>query len=233
MFLTELLAELKLELFMRKIFVPSFLNFRWIIFLVLVLIQFSLAQFIQSQLQEQLRSIDGMTPWIWILALGQITLVATGEALLTLVGFSIVAPAEFDSLGNKVSRSCAFNQLLIEILRSWGSILRGLLLFLVPGLIRMFRYLFVPFVVLLHPRYWEGKVDVLKESARITGSLTTKEWCVLILVKLGFPLALSFVSDGAGQFWLTPLATLSVVVLESGLVLITLHWMSRTFEKRL
>ena len=209
------------------------LNGKLFTLLGLVFFQFSMSHFFQNQLQEELRSSEGMTHFVWLLALGQIVLVVAGEALVVLTSFSLVAISDFTSLKAKAPLSSVLNQLLIEILRSWGSILRGLLLFIVPGIVRMFRYFFVIYVVLLHPEYWLGKIDALKESARVTRLLTAKEWSFLIALKLGAPLMLSFFSEGAGQVGVTPLATMGAVVLECVLILITVNWMILTLKKRI
>src|SRR5690606_15340708 len=42
------------------------------------------------------------------------------------------------------------------------------LLFLIPGLVKMIRLIFVPLVVMIYRPYHEGKVDALKESSRLT-----------------------------------------------------------------
>ena len=56
----------------------------------------------------------------------------------------------------------------IETLRTLPVIVLHLVLFVIPGLVKMIRLIFVPFVVQIHRPYQNGKVDALKESAHLT-----------------------------------------------------------------
>lgn len=58
--------------------------------------------------------------------------------------------------------------LFVEGLRMTGHILMWAILFVVPGLYKQIRYIFVPFVVLFDPEYKNGKVDALSQSSELT-----------------------------------------------------------------
>lgn len=197
----------------------------------LLLLQFTFNTFLQATLQEEIRSPDGTSPLIWLLALGQILLTVGGEALITLTAVTAILQQDYLSLKSWTRLGSVIQQLMIEILRAWGSILRGLLLFIVPGILRMLRFLFVPYVVLFNPNYWKGKRDALSESEKITQLLSTTDWWILMALKVAAPVGMGLLYDGKDHFWISPLATLSTLVLECFVVLLTIFWMSRTYKK--
>lgn len=79
--------------------------------------------------------------------------------------------------------------LMVEGLRMTGNILMWSILFLIPGLYKQIKYLFVPFVVLFDSQYHSGKVDALKRSSQLTSGLF---WILSLLVFISFSLDLGF-----------------------------------------
>ena len=58
--------------------------------------------------------------------------------------------------------------LFVEGLRMTAYILLWSIAFIIPGIYKQVRYIFVPFVVLLDLRYQKGEVDALEQSAELT-----------------------------------------------------------------
>lgn len=58
--------------------------------------------------------------------------------------------------------------LFVEGLRMTAYVILWSVAFVIPGIYKQVRYLFVPFVVLLDPHYQKGEVDALERSAELT-----------------------------------------------------------------
>ncbi len=98
------------------------------------------------------------------------------------------------------------NQVAIESVRSMAAVFYRLPFFIVPGVVEIFRLLFVAHVVLLEPAYQRGQVDALEASREAI----RMRWGVVLVVTIAY-LALSAGIDfltqgesGAGWFWEAP-----------------------------
>ena len=79
--------------------------------------------------------------------------------------------------------------LVSEQLRVASGIVIGLVMGIFPGLLRMVRWAFVPFIVTTNPAYTQGEVDALKYSEKLTKGLIGSIalfWLVLALSDLVF-----------------------------------------------
>lgn len=74
--------------------------------------------------------------------------------------------------------------LTIESLRALGQIAVGLLLFIIPGIIRMIKYAFIPFIVQFHPQYLKGSADALKLSRELCKGVLFKITIILVLLQV-------------------------------------------------
>jgi hypothetical protein len=106
-----------------------------------------------------------------------IAFVALAELCFTLIWSAawIVAIAELADASNSErvanpSRSLAinFNQVLVELVRSLGSVLWRTPLLIVPALVRYVRLAFIPLVVLFDGDYRQGRADALAVSSRLS-----------------------------------------------------------------
>jgi len=70
-----------------------------------------------------------------------------------------------------------------ERLKAFLIILMGLLVFIIPGLVKKIHYIFVGFVVFFNRDYKEGKISVLKYSKQLTKGL--RLWIFLWLIGVG------------------------------------------------
>ena len=75
----------------------------------------------------------------------------------------------------------------IESLRVLGRVVLGLLLFVVPGLIRVIQYYFVGYVLQFDPRYEKGQLDALEGSKSLVKG---RAWPVVVVLTLVFLLSL-------------------------------------------
>lgn len=212
--------------FLKTLHFPSLL-----LCFLLIFLAFSFQSALNQRLQDILQSHDGIGHEIWFLASFQIILSILGEALVFLALFSGLFHSRISKTLAQTKFSELLNQLLIEICRSWGHVLRGFLLFLIPGFLRMIKLFFVPYIILSSSRYWRGEIDVLEESKKITQGLPFSAWTLVLSLKIIFPLILGLYTDGNEQIWITPLATLIGVVLEFLLALITVYLVFQVFDR--
>lgn len=189
-------------------------------------------QLINSQLEVALMSEDGGTSAL--IGYGIVSLFS-GLLFPVLLTASLLyglyrthrspeSPADF------LHRS--FNQLLIETLRSWGSVLLWGLFLILPGLVRMFELIFVPYVVTALKSYENGQVDALKKSRH----LVYKHWFILSLVLSAntlVSLALTDLLDPWRILWRTPASGLAIVFLELVINTVTVQLLFRFFAKAL
>lgn len=85
--------------------------------------------------------------------------------------------------------------LFVEGLRMTGYILLWSILFILPGLYKQIRYLFVPFVVLFDSLYHRGEVDALDRSSQLSKGIF---WALLFLFMASFGVDILF--DMKSQF---------------------------------
>lgn len=199
---------------------------------MLILLVFSGQLWINQSLQEALQDPGGVSSQIWILAVLQIMVILISESLIFLFAFSFLFLHHLKPTLNHTPPAALWNQLMIELVRSWGHVLRGFLLFIIPGLIRYTQLFFVPFIVAADPRYWEGKVDALAESKRLMKTLPFHSWFLVIILKISLPLCIGLLSDGADQFWITPAVALALVSLELVFILVTTAYLFRLFQRQ-
>lgn len=122
-------------------------------------------------------------------------------------------------------------QLVIETLRAWGKILLWSLLFVFPGFIRYIAYVLVPFVVAISPAYERGEVDALTASTALVKKYWLEILTLIFVFHLMIPLILTVFFDEYRLLNQTPLASLSLSLLDAYLFLIATQCFLWVFQK--
>lgn len=192
---------------------------------ILIALYDSIDQLISHQIEQILRSPNGLGPQIWLFGFMSLFAGLFFPLLITLVilyglkksahslpthphnQLPIIAWGEF------LSRN--ISPLSIETLRSWGKSLMWAYLLIVPGFVRFISYLFVPFIVCFSRNYQDGKLDALQYSAQIFKKRWKSFLFLVVLFQIAIPILLTSVADSYRVIWETPLASLVVSLIET------------------
>lgn len=171
------------------------------IFLAL-LISGSLDQFINSKIEAILRSPQGLSQTIWFYGAVSIFSSLFFPAIISFFAsfglarsiqdfeYSQFVPASFDRFFSE-----NFELSFLETIRAWGKTFLWTFVFIIPGIVKFFLYLPVPFVVFFSKRYHAGEVDALKLAQKIA----KKYWFWFLIYMLMFtfilPMTLSLGMD--------------------------------------
>lgn len=196
-------------------------------------------QSISAQVEEALRNPQGMNTAVYFY--GFLSLICSLFFPIVLLLLSLWAlrsaaqPASPESAWSRFSHFFKhyLPQLVIETLRAWGKILLWSLLFIIPGVIRYFTYVLVPFVVVQSPGYDRGEQDALETST----SVFKRKWVSIVGLILFFhlmiPLLLTVFFDEYRLLNQTPLASLGLSLLDAYLFLIATQCFLLVFQKGL
>lgn len=171
------------------------------IFLAL-LISGSLDQYINSKIEAILRSPQGLSQTIWIYGSVSIFSSLLFPLIITFfASFALARSIQDTEYGQFVPPSLKsffasnFELSFLETIRSWGKTFLWTFLFIIPGIVKFFLYIPVPFVVFFSKRYQAGQVDALKLSQKIA----KKHWFWLLIYMAMFtfilPMTLSLGLD--------------------------------------
>lgn len=171
------------------------------IFLAL-LISGTLDQFINSKIEAILRSPQGLSQTIWLY--GSISIFSSlffPLVITFIASFALARSIQNQDYSRFIPTSLLdfvgehFELSFLETIRSWGKTFLWTFLFIIPGIIKFFLYMPVPFVVLFSKRYQDGEVDALKLAQKIA----KKHWFWLLVYMTMFtfilPMALSLGMD--------------------------------------
>ena len=150
-------------------------------------------QEISSKIQTIISS-GQLTPLaIWIPISVSLGLLINTSSILAILSGNSLIPAPALQSPIKVVKFIRHHLsfLMRESLRMYGKILSWSFLFLVPGLVKLVQFYFVPFVVALDPLYSQGKQDALKHSQRLAKGQMWKLGLLSITFSLLIPLLLS------------------------------------------
>lgn len=195
----------------------------WLIF-ILVTAQSSLDHWITGQMQNFLADPQGTSPMIYLYALFSIICALMFSSLLTVMVVSALQKNWVDATEN-------LNQVLIETLRSWGRIIKWSFLLILPGMVKLLRLSFVPFVVLLSPAYKKGTVDALDESEKLAHGELFSLLIVFVVMTGILPIVLTSF-DEFKIIWRTPVASLLYHLVEAILAVIFCLWLLRIYRRR-
>jgi hypothetical protein len=176
---------------LRSIGIPLFL---------LTVVAGSIDQLITDQMQAQLMSPHGASPTVWLWGIGSLLLNLLAPILGMLITLAAISKQK-SWLGFLKQN---LNQNLIEELRSWGKSLIWCFALVMPGLIRFFQYLFVPFVVCFDPEYQAGRKDALETSRDLARGRLLSLVSLFFLFSVMIPLLLTNF-DSVQVIWKTPL----------------------------
>ena len=209
--------------------------------LLITLIGSSLEYYTTQRLQEILRSPQGLHPSLYLFILLSLLTGLLFPLAASLFGFvalknnledALVSqaslPQKKDSLATQVCGN--FEQLCIETLRCWGSIITWGLFLFVPALVRYFQLQAVPLVVLLDPEYAAGKIDALKASRKFVHSHAFKILGLLFVFHLFLPLLLTVLFDQYTILWQTPVAAMILAAVETFLILYSMQILFNLYQ---
>jgi hypothetical protein len=194
----------------------------WIFALTFFFILFD--QLLGDAIQADLGSMEGITWRLWVWGFLSMLLSICAPIILNLLVIYAVKP-----VANPFKKN--LNQSLIEELRALGSVMLWSILFIIPGLIRLAQYVFVPFIVTLSQRYQDGELDALAGSRSVSGKMFLKVIGILVVFTVIFPLILTS-WDEYHIFWMHPVGNLLMTAVQSvlsimfGLILLKL-WESK------
>lgn len=175
----------------------------------------SLDQFFSSEIENSLRSPDGITPWTWLYGIFSFAIGLVGPLILTLTVLyglsrqsgSVKTWSQFWSKNWQLT--------FIETLRSWGRSMSWGILLILPGLYHFFLYTLVPFVVAFSQAYSSGEKDALKYSTQLVKNHWVRILAIVVFFHLLLPLTLSAYTDEYKTLWLTPLTSLGINLIDT------------------
>jgi hypothetical protein len=170
---------------LKKIAIPLFF---------VLMISTLIDQTLNSQLENVLMS-DSPGSSIWYLATAALISGLFFPLLTTMLCLYGIIKLRRPDVQLVSFSSRVLESLTIEALRSWGSMLRWGVFFIIPGLIRALQMTFVPYVVCLNVNYENGKIDALKSSQKICKQTLWPTLFVVIIFQIVVPLTLTDTLD--------------------------------------
>lgn len=187
---------------LRTFNLPRAIKIAFLPIFLALLIAGNLDQFINLKIEGILRSPNGLSQMIWMY--GFLSIFSSLLFPLIVSFFASFALSksiqnheynQFKPFSLKTFLGDNFELSFIETLRAWGKTFLWTFLFIIPGLIKFFLYIPVPFVVFFSRRYQNGEVDALKLSQKIS----RKHWFWLAVYMMMFtfvvPMILSISLD--------------------------------------
>lgn len=184
MILSDLHQEVMTASFMRVVKRSGILIF------ITSLLTTLLDQWITNNMDDILKSPDGLGPRLWIfggLSLLVGLVVPVIQFLLVLAGKSPAGILVFLKQNFKLS--------LIEMMRAWGNSMTWAFLFIVPGFVYYIRYLFVMFIVCDDAKYAAGEIDALKKSVSLSRGIWWKLFALFFVFAIVIPLLMTFFDE--------------------------------------
>jgi hypothetical protein len=170
---------------------------------MLTLITTSLDQLITDHMQAELMSPHGASPTVWLWGISSMALNLVMPLIGLLITLAVLAKNPENSWWKFLRQN--LNQNLIEAFRSWGKALSWSFALILPGLIRFFQYLLVPFVVCFDPEYRAGHRDALETSRALSRGRLLSLVGVFFAFSILVPLVLTSF-DSKQLLWKTPVA---------------------------
>jgi hypothetical protein len=173
---------------------------------IATLVYLLLDQWVTQTVQAQLFS-QSVNEWVlWGLVSISVLVNFIFPLVMLVVVFSALHPTTLSLQKAKY--------LIIEQMRAWGKSALWTLALILPGLIKMVQFLFVPLVVLSDADYQKGSVDALKQSCKLSRKVFWSMGFALILFMIVLPLGLSPLNEYK-QFASSPTTALPLSVLET------------------
>ena len=184
-------------------------------------------QTLTGLMEQELLNPEGATAMIWVF--GALSF-ALGLLTPLVMVFVILSVWRFPNESLLLIAQKHLGYLAKEEMRVMGkSLLWGLLL-IVPGIIRFFQCLFVPFVVLLDPQYQNGQADALQSSWARVRRVWFRLALLFLFFGLGVPLLMT-TFDGYRSLIEQPITALPLFFVELT-ILIVFQWsVLKTWER--
>lgn len=186
-----------------------------------------LDQVMTELIQDELMSEMGASAWIWVY--GGFTFAA---GLLGPLLVSFLALSAWRHQGTSLLQVARqhLGYLVKEEMRVLGKTLLWSLLLIIPGIIRFFQLLFVPYVVLLDGTYQQGEADALKRSWVFVRRVWGRLLGLVLFFGLVWPVAFTSLDE-----WRSlrdqPLTAFPLVLVDLTVIL-TFHWLIlKSWEK--
>lgn len=189
--------------------------------------------YVSSQVENAIRDPRGLSNAVYLYGFLSMVISLIFPILLILICLFGLSEYEkpFSALVGFFKRY--LNQMMIEILRSWGKILQWSLLLIIPGVIKYLFYTLVPFVVTESRTYDRGETDALEMSTRLVKK--NFGWILLLvfIFHILIPGMLTSLFDEYRLLWQTPVACLLLNLLDTYLLLLGTQCFLLIFRKSL
>jgi hypothetical protein len=186
------------------------------------LVYLLLDQWVTQTVQAQLFSESVNEGLLWCLV-----------ALSLLINFIfplVMLVVVFSALHQSVGLMDHIKYLIIEQMRAWGKSALWTLAFIIPGLVKMVHFLFVPLVVLSDSAYQKGSADALIQSQKLSRKVFWSLGLALIFFMIVLPLVMSPLNEYK-QFVSSPLTALPLSALETLLNVCLYTFLVTKFEQ--
>lgn len=183
-------------------------------------------QWVTLKLEDQLMAPDGTGPLIWWFGSLSIILNLIYPMVTLLISLSAMSSEKITLFLKQHG-----NQTLIEQMRAWGKSMLWSLLFILPGLIQFFRFVFVPFIVCFDPEYKNGTIDALEKSKTLSKGKLLPIVGLFALFAVALPALLTAVDDYK-VLWKTPLGALAICFIEMTLNFCFIWILWRMYQKQ-
>lgn len=213
-------------------FQETFRIFRTVFFpaLAALIVSTIFDQLINQRLEILLQTDEGPGSSLWTMAALSML---NGYLFPVFAGFCCLfglAKAHQSELSLPAFAGRTINQLYVETLRAWGSILAWGLLFIIPGLIRMVQLVFVPYVVCFQRSYHEGHVDALRSSRAILKRNLWRTLGAMTLFVVVIPMLMTSALDSRRSYLETPLSAIGCSFLDLIVLILSTQVFFRLFK---
>jgi hypothetical protein len=165
-------------------------------------------QTVTQVVQAQLYSSNTNELLLWGLVGVSILVNFLFPLLMLVIVFAAIHNLSLATISQKL------NFLFIEELRAWGISALWTLVFIIPGLIKMVQFLFVPLIVVSDSEYAQGQIDALEKSKKMTDKVFWPLSWILIIFTGILPLLMSPLNE-IKQIALTPITAIPLSLLDT------------------
>lgn len=181
----------------------------------LLIFSSTLDQWLTLNLEHELRSATGNSPWLWVYLL----LSLTSSLVIPVIGLAMCVWTLKSTMIRPTSlwdfQKKFFSQICIEQLRAWGKSLQWCFALILPGVIKFFEYSLVVFVVTLSKDYDDGNIDALEKSTKLVRKNVITLSLIVLVFNTLLPISLSLFSDGSKSMVSTPLSALAWIFIDT------------------
>lgn len=189
-------------------------------------------QFLQNQIENVIRSKDGLSNIIWFWGfLSLVNAMVFPLLVAVLSSFFLVSNRAENNIQHFFKNNLEL--CFIETLRAWGQSFLWSFLFIIPGFIKFADYILTPFVVMFSNKYKNGEVDALQYSTLISKKFWWRIQLWLSVFYLVIPITLYFLFDEYQLFAIHPISATLLVFLKTFIELLFHFLILKLFIKNL